>query len=372
MSEEYENTSLGTDLRHGSWVKGIAGAVRSLFFIIVIPLLIVYLLEGIITDFLGGMLDGMELDLTGIFETITGLIFRFAIYGIPVVILTFFVKFYAKGNKGRLLFMLIYLMYSIAWLFLIFEGGYLALSVDLSSLMGEGEGISLGNVDLVLAIQGIIAILVGLILIRMVIAFTSYKSKREKYLEKFWKNQKDVEYQPQENTSLGTDLKNGSWGRGLLSFFVKLIFIVVIPYVIVTYYGEIAESIPEMLGEFADMLVAMLERVYMFGIPVVVLSLFTGSYAKGNKGKLLFSIVSLTYSIFWLLMIFELGALEIPYDTSVLFTDSEFYLTNVGFVWSLIVIFLGVILLKMVLAYNSYMKNRNKYLRKIEEESDGN
>ncbi|HKM09154.1 MAG TPA: hypothetical protein VJX93_01515 [Candidatus Methanomethylophilaceae archaeon] len=374
MSEEYENTSLGTDLRHGSWGKGIAGAIRSLFVIVVIPLIMVYLLEGYITELLAGMSEGMEMDLGGIFESFTGLIYRFAIYGIPIVILSFFLKFYAKGNKGRLLFMLINLAYSIGWLFLIFEGGYLSLSLDLSSMMGESGGISLGDVDILLALQGVIAILVGLILIRMVIAFTSYKSKREKYLKEFWEGRADKDYAPNVDTSLGTDLRNGSWGKGLLSLLIASIFVVVIPYLIVTYYGGTTDLLPAEFAEFEefiDMLIVLLERIYLFGIPIVALSFFTKFYAKGNKGRLLFSMVSLTYSIFWLLMIFDLGGFVIPYDVSTLFTDTEFYMTNVKFVWSIIAVIIGVILLKMVLTYSSYIKNRNKYLRKLEEESDG-
>lgn len=182
MSETINETTLGTDLKNGSWGRGILSVVISLLFIIVIPLAIVYYLEGFIQDFIQSM--ELDIDLGSIFNTFSETIWRFAMYGIPVVILAFFNGFYRKGNKGKLLFTLITLMYSIIWLFLIFEGGAISISMDLSSMFSGGD-FSIENVDMVISFMGIIIIMVILILLRMVLAYAKYRSRREKYLKKY-------------------------------------------------------------------------------------------------------------------------------------------------------------------------------------------
>ncbi|HKM13584.1 MAG TPA: hypothetical protein VJY42_01500 [Candidatus Methanomethylophilaceae archaeon] len=182
MSETITQTTFGTDLKTGSWGKGILAAVVSLLFIVVIPLVLVTYLESYIQEFITSM--GADMDLESIFDTFGETIRNFAIYGIPIVILAFFTGFYAKGNKGKLLFTLITLVYSIIWLFFIFEGGAMSMSMDFSSMMSGGD-ISIGNVDIMISFMGIILIMIGLILINMVRAYATYRSRREKYLKKY-------------------------------------------------------------------------------------------------------------------------------------------------------------------------------------------
>ena len=179
---ELIDTTFGTDLKTGSWGKGIFKIIISILFIIAIPLAIVYYFEGFIQEYIESM--GLEMDLSSIFATLSETIWRFAVYGVPIVILAFFTGFYAKGNKGRLLFTLITLAYSIAWLFLIFQGGAMSISMDLASMF-EGEDFSVENVDMVLSFMGIILIMVGFILLNMVRAYAAYRSHREKYLKKY-------------------------------------------------------------------------------------------------------------------------------------------------------------------------------------------
>ncbi len=182
MSETVIETTLGTDLKTGSWAKGILKMIFSVIFIIAIPLAIVYYLEGFLQEYLTSM--GADMDLSSIFATFGETIWRFAIYGIPIVILAFFTGFYAKGNKGRLLFTLISLTYSIVWLFLIFQGGAMSISMDLASMF-EGEDFSIENVDLIITFMGIILIMIGFILLNMVRAYAAFRSRREKYLKKY-------------------------------------------------------------------------------------------------------------------------------------------------------------------------------------------
>ncbi len=182
MNENISGTTLGTDLKTGSWGRGIFKVILSLIFIIVIPLLIVNYLEGFLTVLLESM--ELDMDLGTVFDTFGETIWRFAIYGIPIVILAFFTGFYTKGNKGKLLFTLITLIYSIIWLFLIFEGGAMSISMDMSSMF-SGEDFSIGNVDLIISFMGIILIMIGFILLNMVRAYAAYRSRREKYLKKY-------------------------------------------------------------------------------------------------------------------------------------------------------------------------------------------
>ncbi|MDN5357824.1 MAG: hypothetical protein AB7D42_02165 [Candidatus Methanomethylophilaceae archaeon] len=171
------DTTLKQDLRHGVWWKGMLSAVLSFISIVVVPLVIIWFIKDLVATM------GAGDEMTGVLDTVTETVWRYMIYGIPVIVLAFFTAFYTKGNKAKLLFKIITLGYSIAWLFLIFQGGVLPLSIDTSGMFSDGD-FSLESIDLALDILGIMLIIVVLILLRMVLAYAVYRSNREKYLEK--------------------------------------------------------------------------------------------------------------------------------------------------------------------------------------------
>ena len=172
-----EDTTLKQDMRHGSWGKGILAGVLSFLSIVVVPLAIIWFLQGLVASMGAG--DEME----GIFNTVTETVWRFMIYGIPVIVLPFLTSFYVKGNKAKVLFTVIALSYSIVWLFLVFPGGAFPVSLDTSELFSDSE-FGLESIDLTLNFLGIMLILVIIMLLRMVLSYAVYKSNREKYLEK--------------------------------------------------------------------------------------------------------------------------------------------------------------------------------------------
>ncbi|MGE0014965.1 MAG: hypothetical protein AB7S83_02090 [Candidatus Methanomethylophilaceae archaeon] len=172
-----EETTLKQDLRHGSWGRGILAGVLSFLSIVVVPLAIIWFIEGTMASMEAG--DGMA----EIFNTLKETIRRFMIYGIPVIALAFLTSFYIKGNKAKVLFTVIALSYSIVWLFLVFPGGELPISLDTSGFFSESE-FSLDNIALTLDFLGIMLLLVMIMLLKMVLSYAAYKSNREKYLEK--------------------------------------------------------------------------------------------------------------------------------------------------------------------------------------------
>ncbi len=172
-----EETTLKQDMRHGSWVRGILAGVLSFVSIVVVPLALMWFLEGMIASM------GAGDEMAEIFNTLNETIWRFMIYGIPVIVLAFLTSFYVKGNKAKVLFTVIALLYSIAWLFLIFPGGELPVSLDTSGFF-SGSGFSLDSVTLTLNFLGIMLLLVAIMLLRMVLSYAVYKSNREKYLKK--------------------------------------------------------------------------------------------------------------------------------------------------------------------------------------------
>lgn len=172
-----EYTTLRQDLRHGIWSKGILSAVLSFISIVVVPLVIIWFVEYLFA------IMGAGDEIAGVLDTVTETVWRYMIYGIPVIVLAFSTAFYQKGNKAKLLFKIITLAYSIVWLFLIFQGGVLPISINTSEMFSEGD-FGLESIDLALDILGIMLIMVILILLRMVLAYAVYKSNREKYLEK--------------------------------------------------------------------------------------------------------------------------------------------------------------------------------------------
>ncbi len=360
------NSTLGDDLKFGSWGKGVLAAVVSLISIVIIPLALVYFAEGLIDTIGAGSETG------DLFKGIKDMIFRFAIYGLPVVLLAFFTKSYDKGSKAKLLFTLMTLGYSILWIFIIFEGGNMTVSMDLSSMF-EGEQISLGLVDVLLSVKGVVIIMILLVLFRMLLAFTSYGSNREKYLIKFNEKRADKEYVPGITTTFGEDLKQGSLGRGLFSVFVRGVLIILIPYLIINYSEVIIEALG-MSPDNEDIFNVILDLLYkflIFGIPFVFLGFFTKFYEEGNKAGLVFRMISKVYSIIWILLIFDMGNFVLPFDTGVLFKIGDYAFGGNEVLWSIVIIIVLYILLKTVITLLAHRSKRRRYLRKLEE-SHGN
>lgn len=360
------NSTLGDDLKFGSWGKGILAAIVSLISIVVIPLALIHFAEGLI-DTIGGGAGAGDL-----FEGIRDMVFRFAIYGLPVVLLAFFTKSYDKGSKAKLLFTLMTLGYSIIWIFIIFEGGNMAVSVDLSSMF-EDEQISFGMVDVLLSLKTIVMIMILLILFRMLLTFTSYGSNREKYLIKFNEKRVDKEYVPGITTTFGEDLKQGSFGRGLFSVFVRGVLIILIPYLIINYSEVIIETVgmsPDAEDIF-DVILGLLHKFLIFGIPFVFLGFFTKFYEEGNKAGLVFEMISRVYSIIWILLIFDMGKFVLPFETGVFLEIGDYALGGNEVLWSIVIIIVLYILLKTVITLLAHRSKRRRYLRKLEE-SHGN
>ena len=360
------SSTLGEDLRFGSWGKGTLAVITSLFSIVILPLVLIYIVEGLITEM------GLEEELLSVFDPMMEMIWRFAIYGLPVVALAFFKKSYDKGSKAKLLFNLISLAYSILWIYFIFDGGAMTISVDTSSLFTDGD-FSVENIDAVLMLNGFIIVMIGLILFKMLLAFTSYGSNREKYMEKFNETKADREYVPRIKTTFGYDLKHGSAGRGLGSAILKLILIMVIPYLIIHYSELIIEALEldtEMV-EIFDVVLDLLYRIAFYGMPLVFLAFFTKFYEKGNKAWLMFRIIGLLYTIVWVWLIFEMGEFVLPFDTGILFEYGEYAFDGNDILQLAILIIVVYLLLKTVAALLTFRGKRKRYLRKLEE-SDGN
>ncbi|MGI6472200.1 MAG: hypothetical protein ACOX1N_03940 [Candidatus Methanomethylophilaceae archaeon] len=359
-----ESTTLGQDLRFGSWGRGTVSAIVSLITIVVLPFVVLYFLEYFmeVSD-----VEGLE----GLIESFGDMIYRFAIYGLPIVALAFFNKAYDKGSKAKLLFTLISLGYSLMWIYLIFEGGTMSVSLDLSSMVDEDFPV--GAINLLLSIKGFIIIMYILILLKMVIAFTKYGSNRDKYMEKYNTARADREFKPSVNTTFREDLGKGSLGKGLLSVVVGLLVIVLIPYVLINYSELLLEKLDyEIDDEIVDFLAGLLYRFSYYGIPVVILGFFTHFYSAGNKAWLVFKTMSLAYMFVWVLMIFEMGDIVVPFESEILFEIEEYVITSYEIVLSVIIIILLYILFKLLAAVASFGRKRNGYLRKLEESADGN
>ena len=339
------SSTLGEDLRFGSWGKGTLAVITSLFSIVILPLVLIYVLKGLITEM------GLEEELLSMLDPMVEMIWRLAIYGLPVVALAFFKKSYDKGSKAKLLFNMISLIYSILWIYIIFDGGAMAISMDTSSLLTDGD-FSVDNIDAVLMLNGFIMIMIGLILFRMLITFTSYGSNREKYMEEFNETKADREYVPGIKTTFGYDLKHGSAGRGLAFAILKLILIVAIPFLIIHYSELIVEALEldTEMTEIFDVILDLLYRVAFYGIPLVVLAFFTKFYEKGNKAWLMFRIISLLYTIVWVWLIFEMGEFVLPFDTGILFEYGGYAFDGDGILRLAILIIVVYLLLKAVAA----------------------
>ncbi len=172
-----EETTLKQDMRHGSWGKGILAGVLSFISIVAVPLALMWFMEGLVASM------GAGDEMAEIFNILNETIWRLMIYGIPLIALAFLTSFYVKGNKAKVLFTVIALSYSIIWLFLVFPGGELPVSLETSGLFPDGE-FSLDSISLTLDFLGIMLLLVIIMLLRMVLSYAVYKSNREKYLKK--------------------------------------------------------------------------------------------------------------------------------------------------------------------------------------------
>ena len=100
--------------------------------------------------------------------------------------------------------------------------------------------------------------------------------------------------------------------------------------------------------------------------------LFRSFYSAGNKAWLVFKTMSLAYMFVWVLMIFEMGDIVVPFESEILFEIEEYVITSYEIVLSVIIIILLYILFKLLAAVASFGRKRNGYLRKLEESADGN
>lgn len=361
-----ESTTLGQDLKFGSWGRGTVSAIITLISIVVLPMVILRFIGEFSAE--SGIMD----DLEGLLDTFEGLIYRFAIYGSPLVLLAFFNKSYQKGSKAQLLFALASMAYSILWIYFIFEGGTLTISLDLTSIT-EDMDIQLRDVDVALSIKGFIMIIYMLILLRMILAFTKYGSNRDKYLEMYHAVAADRDYEPSRKTTFKEDLKEGSFGRGMGSAILKLVIIVLIPCILIHYSDTFIEAtnLDTSVG-ILDFMLGILYRFSMFGIPLVFLGFFTKFYKEGNKAWLMFRMLSLAYMMVWVLMIFEMGEIEVPVESELLYEVEGYIIGIFEIVWSIIIIIMLYILFKMVAALATFKSKRIRYLRNLEESADGN
>ncbi len=362
MSEP-ENTTLGQDLRFGSWGKGAVSAIVSLISIVVLPLLILYFLE----TFTAG--SGLDEELVGMIETMEGMIYRFAIYGSPMILLTFFNASYRKGSKAKLMLVLMSLGYSILWIFLILEGGAIAITIDFSTI---SDDMPIKGIDILLSIGGLIVIMVIFIMLKMILAFTKYGANRDEYLETYNDRHADQKYVPSIKTTFGQDLENGSFGKGMGNTFLRLFLIVLIPFAIMNYPEYITDAVNiDIEPEIFNFIMDFLYRFSLYGIPLVLLGFFTKSYKEGNKAWLVFRMLSLAYILFWVLMIFDKGEIIVPEAFEFSFEVQEYLVGTYEIICGVIIILLLIILLKMVATAASYGRKRKNYLRKIEESTDG-
>lgn len=246
------------------------------------------------------------------------------------------------------------------------------MSLDLSSLI-SGDDIPLENIDIVLMIQGLVLIIIGLTLFRMLLAFTSYGSNRDKYLLKFNEFRADREYVPNVNTTFGQDLKRGSVGKGLASALFKSFLYLIIPYLLIEYSDMILDYLSvNAYAEFTfEWMLEIFERVILYGIPLVVLGFFTKFYEQGNKAWTVFRVISLIYFAVFILLISEMGGYLYPISFGTLLEYNGYAITSDDVQFFTIIVIVAYTLLKAVVALLSHGGKRRRYLRKLEE-SDGN
>ena len=108
----------------------------------------------------------------------------------------------------------------------------------------------------------------------------------------------------------------------------------------------------------AGNLIAMFDRWFYAGIPMVVLGMLTWAMPKGSRQRLMMSTVYLAASIVWLLYVLNFGDLtaliRVTYD------GNTFELGMVlTFILYLIVLFRA---LKFLIIYGTYKDKREKYL----------
>lgn len=176
-----------------------------------------------------------------------------------------------------------------------------------------------------------------------------------------------------ENTTLGQDARHGSFGKGVMSSFFSFISIIVFPLFILYFMGNLLENMG-MGSEMAPTIEALgetVERYMIYGIPVIVIAFFTSFYAKGNKAKMIASLVALAYSLVWMMLIFGTGVIPVSIDTSGFGSGGDLSVDSVTIAMSMTGIFYilaFLILMKMILVPISYKSNREKYLKSLDKE----
>ena len=161
----------------------------------------------------------------------------------------------------------------------------------------------------------------------------------------------------------GVGSKKGAvWG-----FMKEFLPILIIPIVLFALMGWLmtGSGVDMPMGEYED----MMKRAVIFSIPLIIIAIPLGYYAKGNSARIPFAFFFPVYAGIWVYLFTNGGniPLSIPgMDVGALSISSMDVVLNIE---TLIYIMIFVCFLKGLMAFTEYSANRKKFQEKLNKDS---
>ena len=161
----------------------------------------------------------------------------------------------------------------------------------------------------------------------------------------------------------GVGSKSGAlWG--LIKEFLPLL---ILPIVLFTVMGWVMESgdVNATMEDYKGMIMS----AAIFAIPLIILSIPLGYYAKGNSARIAFAFIFPIYTGIWIWLFTNGGNFPVtlpPMSIGSLTLSSMEIVLNIR---TILYIVMVICFLKGLLAFTEYSKNREKFQEKLKKDS---
>lgn len=149
--------------RIGSMKSGAISCIIAIVFYIVVPVVLIHEILPMVPE---GSID---------LEGIKALLTRWMYAGVPMIILAFPARYYQKGNRNRLTWDSIRIVFSCIWLLYVLNFG----NLDGILSFKDAESTVIVNI----AMLGLVLVLIVFKLLKIMVAYGDHKDHRPEFLE---------------------------------------------------------------------------------------------------------------------------------------------------------------------------------------------
>ncbi len=287
-----ENLALDFSLRVGIPPEAQREARKKLLLLIVIPSLLLLLIPPAVESFVDVPSEGLSL-----FTVLANIVGSLLLLGLALLPIAWMRGFYPKGSFGRLAFSLAYVLFLIAYIFVVLVGH------GLSSWLFD-NGIHF-DYDLMV------------LLVMIIPAFQAVEAVGELIDErKPWKARLGfaIEGKPLnvDSVLLDFNLRTGKISNGAKAAKRAYIGWLLVPFLILSLLSGILDDMTQITNNvaLATEIWRIASAIAPYALIIIALSFVWGFYPRGSFGRLTFGLLKVPFILLYINAIFLDGALE--------------------------------------------------------------